>query len=234
MEKKCTNSDEIFEILLRDGLTKKLSEESETLVAESENHEFSEKFSKNIRKATRKIDSEKRRRTALKVTSRSLVTLACALGVAFCLLLTQPPVYAAVNQVFKQVFDGYDKYSFTETSEDVTFNTEIRPDYIPDGYKLRMVYYGDINVEVTYEDYDGQRLCFDYSLATDGTSFSTDNENSTVSEYLIDGIQYYCYQTFDEYGLNTVVWIDDGYIFSISAQIDIDVLVQIAESVGLG
>ncbi|MCC8196103.1 MAG: hypothetical protein LIO49_04760 [Ruminococcus sp.] len=50
MEKKCTNSDEIFEILLRDGLAKKLSEESETLIAESENHEFSERFSKNIRK----------------------------------------------------------------------------------------------------------------------------------------------------------------------------------------
>ncbi len=230
MEKKCTNSDEIFEILLRDGLTKKLSEESEILIAESENHEFSEKFSKNIRKATRKIDSEKRRRTALKVTSRSLVTAACTLGIAFCLLLTQPPVYAAVNQVFKQVFDGYDKYSFADSSEDMTFDAEIRPDYIPDGYKMRTVYYGEISVNVTYENSDGQRLYFDYSLATDGTSFSTDNENGTVFEYLINGIQYYCYQTLDEDRLNTIVWIDDGYIFSISAQIDIDVLVQIAES----
>lgn len=231
MEKNNTNSNEIFEILLRDSLSEKIEQESEELSKSAVEHNFETEFSKDVDRIARGINSEERKKIAYKVTFRSLTSIACALGIVFCLLLTQPTVYAAVADVVRQVFGEYDEYSFVEPDEEIAFNTEIRPQYIPEGFTLRMIYYGDVNISITYETIDGQQLYFDYGLATEGTAIFIDNENSIYSPFMKDGREYHYYETTNEYGYNVLMWAEKGYVYELSSQLEKDVLVKIAENI---
>ena len=231
MEKNNTNSNEIFEILLRDSLSEKIEQESEELSKSAVEHNFETEFSKDVDRIARGINSEERKKIAYKVTFRSLTSIACALGIVFCLLLTQPTVYAAVADVVRQVFGEYDEYSFAEPDEEIAFNTEVRPRYIPEDFTLRMVYYGDVNISITYETIDGQQLYFDYGLATEGTAIFIDNENSIHSSFAQNGVEYHYYETTHEYGYNGLIWSRNGYHFMLSSQLELEELVKIAENI---
>lgn len=231
MERNNTNSNEIFEILLRDSLSEKIEQESEELSKSTVEHNFETEFSKDVDRIARGINSEEKKRIAYKVTFRSLTFIACALGVVFCLLLTQPTVHAAVADVVRQVFGEYDEYSFAEPDEEIAFNTEIRPQYIPEGFTLRMIYYSDADMSITYDAIDGREICFDYGLATEGSAIFIDNENSIYLPFMKNGIEYHYYETTHEYGYNILLWVENGYVYELSSQLEKDVLVQIAENI---
>lgn len=231
MERNNTNSNEIFEILLRDSLSEKIGHESEELSKSAVEHAFETEFSKAVGRIAKGINSEERKRIAYKVTFRSLTSIACALGIVFCLLLTQPTVYAAVADVVRQVFGEYDEYSFTEPDEEIAFNAEIRPQYIPEGFTLRMVYYGEAYMSITYNAVDGREICFDYGLTSDGTGIFIDNENSIHSSFAQNGAEYHYYETTHEYGFNGLIWSRNGYHFMLSSQLELEELVKIAENI---
>ena len=230
MQRNSTNSNEIFEILLRDSLSEKLSNESKELGKATQKHDFKSRFLKGIKRIARRINAEKRRKIVFKVTFKSLLSVSCTLGVVFCVLLTQPTVYAAVSGVVRNVFSGYDKYSYHGDYEEKVFNTEIRPQYIPEGFELRMVYYSDVNMSITYDDADVREICLDYGLMGYGST-SVDNENSVYTLFVQNGTEYHYYETTHEYGYNVLMWVKDGYHFMLTSQLEKDVLVQIAENI---
>lgn len=189
----------------------------------------SEDFERNISKITRSIGRKETARNIARLMKNGAVMLAMVLSVTFCMLLTQPKVYAAVSDVIRTAISGgFDKYTFQSATEE--FDSTIRPSYVPDGYRLRLAEYADSIAFLTYEDYEEGTLDFKYGLA-ENTSFSIDNERHEYMEISKSGTTYYLYLAKENGDWNSVVWQNGGYAYCIDAHLSADELVKIAESV---
>ena len=131
----------------------------------------------------------------------------------------------------RNVLIGRDEYSFAEPDEGIAFDTEIRPQYIPEGFTLRMIYYSDADMSITYDAIDGREICFDYGLVTEGSAIFIDNENTIHSLFAQDGIEYHYYKATHEYGYNILLWVENSYHYMLSSQLELEELVKIAENV---
>ena len=189
----------------------------------------SESFEKNISKIARSVGRKEAARNVAKLMKNGAITLAAVLSITFCMLLTQPKVYAAVSDVIKTAISGgFDKYIFQGATE--KFDSTIRLSYVPDGYKLRLAEYADSIAFLTYENYDEVRINFTYGLA-ENTSFSIDNERHEYMETSKGGTNYNLYLAKENGDWSSVVWQKGDYAFCVDAHISADELVKIAESV---
>ena len=159
------------------------------------------------------------------------MTTAAIMGAVFGGLLTQPAVYAAVQNVIQTVFKNYDKYDFggDELTVD-NFNNNIRLGYFPEGYYLANGEYSRISVSLTYIDQNDNKIMFDYGIA-DGSSTIYDNEHNSYSKFIVNDIEYHYYESKDNDFYNTLVWYKDGYSFSVLAHLPKEELVKIAKNV---
>ncbi len=71
------------------------------------------------------------------------------------MILTQPTVYAAVKNVIRTVFDTHDKFAYQGSfnSNDMPFDNTLCPEYIPEEYDLRSIYFGyDIDARLPEDE----------------------------------------------------------------------------------
>lgn len=226
--------EKIFDLVLTEALKESLDrelQEIDEMVANSPPHEFSPQFEKRMKKLINSIGRKERIKKYTQMCIKVVVTAAAIMGVLFGGLLTQPTVYAAVENVIRTIFDRYDKYDYIGDELTVdNFNNNIRLGYVPDGYYLSSGDYFAANVILIYKDIDDNELSFDYSIA-DGTSSVYDNEHNSYIDFTINGNKYYYYESNDSDFPNTIVWYDKDYSFSISAHISKEELIKIAENV---
>jgi len=145
-------------------------------------------------------------------------------------LLTQPEVYAAVQNVFRSVFDKYDKYEYI--GEEVTFDNfddGIRLGYVPDGYCLSEGDYSPFDVTLFYKN-ETDKIIFEYGIANGLVSYY-DNEHNSYEAFNLNGIEYQYYKSNDVDFDNKLIWYEDGYVFGIYAHLSKDELVKIAENI---
>lgn len=189
----------------------------------------SDNFERNISKIMHSVGRKEAARNIAKLMKNGVLMIAVVLSVTFCMLLTQPKVYAAVSDVIRTAISGgFDKFTFQSATEE--FDSTIRPSYVPDGYKLRLAEYADSIAFLTYEDYEESTIDFKYGLA-ENTSFSIDNERHEYMEISKSGTTYYLYLAKENGDWSSVVWQKGGYAFCIDAHFDENELVKIAESV---
>ena len=228
------SNERIFELIISDALADLWDKELEEIYNDGsiEHHSFSKEFERNIHKVRRSIGRKERMKNAGRFSLKFFVTIATIMGIAFGGLLTQPTVFASVQNVFRNIFSGYDKYTYLEEQqEDFTFDQNKRLGYIPDGYELRMVFYSANNMYLTYESVDDDTMKFDYGVA-ENSSKIIDNERHNYYELNNDGVTYYFYEAIDpEADSNILLWYLDDYVFSINAQLDKDELVKVAENI---
>ena len=226
--------EKIFDLVLKEALQESLDkelQEIDEMVASSPPHEFSPQFEKRMRKLINSIGRKDRIKKYKRIAVRTIVSIAAAFGLVFGVLLTQPEVSAAVQNVIRTVFDRYDKYDYIGDELTIdNFNDNIRFGYVPDDYYLSSGDYLAANVALIYKDIYDNEIMFDYGIA-DGTSSIYDNEHNSYSEFTINGIEYRYYESNDSDFPNTIVWYNKGYSFSISAHIPKEELVKIAENV---
>lgn len=198
----------------------------------AEEYQFSDEFERNIRKIRNSIGRKERMKNAGRFSLKFFVTIATIMGIAFGGLLTQPTVFASVQNVFRSIFSDHDNYTFSgELPEGSEFDRNKRLGYIPDGYELRMVFYAKEDIFTTYETDDGKNIEFDYGLATN-SSISVDNERSTYYELNYGNITYHYYEALDqEADYNTLIWYSDGYRFSIVGLLSKDEIIKVAENI---
>ena len=197
-----------------------------------EEYQFSDEFERNIRKIRNSIGRKERMKNAGRFSLKFFVTIAAIMGIAFGGLLTQPTVFASVQNVFRNIFSDHDEYTFSgEQQEGFIFDQNKRLGYIPDGYELRMVFYAKEDIFTTYETDDGKNIEFDYGLASN-SSISVDNERNTYYELNYNNVTYHYYEALDqEADYNTLIWYSDGYAFCINAQLSKDELIKTAENI---
>lgn len=225
--------EKIFDLVLADALMNSLDIEIQKLDDDNEydDHIFSTEFDRKNRKIANSLGRKDRIRKNAQICVKAVVTAAAIMGVIFGGLLTQPPVYAAVQNVIRTIFDKFDKYDYI--GEELTignFNNNIRLGYVPDGYYLSSGDYSHAFVSLTYADEYENEIMFDYGIAN-GTSSIYDNEHNSYSTFTINSTEYYYYESYDKDFFNTLVWTKNGYAFSIFAHLPKDELVKIAENV---
>lgn len=230
--KKSLNSD-IFEAMMKRALIERYTDEVDSLKAESEDKPVSESFDKKARRIIRKVGRKEQFKNAGKFTLKFLTIILMVLGVSFGVLLTQPKVYAAVWDVVRTVFEDHDSYSSNASNSNMdgkTFNNNIVPSYIPEGYKLRQAFYGDYNVDLIYNNADDMDIQYGYGTK-DGTEISINNERVNFSERMIEGVTYYVYEATIDNDYSDVIWCNFNYVFMLRSQLSADEIVKIAESV---
>jgi len=230
--KKALNND-MFEAMMKCALIERYTGEVDRLKAESANEPFSEYLDKKVRRIIRKVGRKEHLINVGKLAAKSLAIILMILGVTFGIMLTQPKVYAAVWDVVRTVFEDHDSYSSNIGSSNMdgkTFDNNIVPSYIPEGYKLRQAFYGDYNVDLIYENADDMDIQYGYSTK-DGTEISINNERINFSERTIEGVTYYVYEATVDNDYSDVIWCNSNYVFMLRSQLSADEIVKIAESV---
>ena len=231
MENQMSINDEIFDLLLKEALIEKYNRDVRTAMENARPHDFSPELEKRIRKISRSIGRKERIQSICKVLIKVLLIAAAVMGIAFGGLLTQPKVYAAVQEVFKTVFSTHDNYTYQGNGEDISFDNNLRFGYIPDGYELRSGFYSTSNVSLTYESPDGKYIYFDYGLA-ENSLVIIDNEDNKYIELKNNEIDYYFYESQNlENDLSVLLWYSNGYFYSINAQLLCDEIMKIAENI---
>lgn len=234
MDYKKALNNEIFELMMKRALIERYTEEVNVLRKEDEDISFSAAFEKKISGFARLAGRNERIKGLVKISTKAAVTAAAIMGIIFGGLLTQPKIYADVLEIIRRTFPTHDSYEYPTVNsvENPDFDKNVIPQYIPDGYTLRYIYYADYGVDMMFDDIDEHELRFDYGLAQ-GSKILIDNERHEFSEFNLNGITYYFYQAFDEQKeYNTIIWYSGRYSFSIDALLPKDEIVKIAESVG--
>ncbi len=227
-----TYKNKLFDFVLTEALKEYMEtelKEVDALVIE-EPHEFSPQFEKKVRKLINSIGAKDRIKNCKHIAARIAVSLAIMFSLLFGSLLTQPEVYAAVQNVFRSVFDKYDKYEYI--GEEVTsenFDNSIRLGYIPDGYRLSEGFYSSMGVTLFYKNKTDQ-IIFEYGIA-DFSTTSYDNEHNSYSSFYFNDVEYHYYESNDKDFNNKLIWYKDGYAFGIYAHLSKDELVKIAENI---
>ncbi len=232
MNQRYKNNERIFDAVLSEALLEYVENELNELEESPCEHTFSPGFDKKIAKLAKGISGRERAKAVLKGTLRAATSVACVLGVLFMIFLTQPKVYAAVNNVVKIPLDDTDMISFNSDGNIVEFNPYVKLGYIPEDYRLyRITYgYGDTMAWLIYKNENEDVFRFDYFIADEGYCYK-DNENHIYKTFTENNQTYYFYEAIKENSYSSLIWYNNGYAFCIDAQFPQDELVKIAESV---
>lgn len=224
----------IFDIVLIEALKEYMDMEFKRIdeIVLDEPHEPSPQFERNIKRITNSVGRKDRIKKFMRGCTKTVMSLAAVFGIFFGALLTQPSVFAAVQNVFRSVFDKYDKYEFAD-NEDLkveNFDDKIRLGYVPDGYYLSEGFYSPAYVSLTYTDEKDNKIELNYGIA-DSLSISYDNEHNTYYGFDRNGISYHYYESNDSDFYSTLTWYENGYSFSILAHLPKDELIKMAENI---
>lgn len=222
----------LFDFVMTEALKEYMEielKEVDEIVAKEPPHEFSPEFEKKMRKLINSVGRKDRIKQFKHVTVKAAVSVAVMVSLIFGGLLTQPEVFAAVQNVFRSVFDKYDKYEYVDDELTVeNFDNSFRLGYVPNGYSLSDGKYSPISVTLIYSN-ENSNIEFQYRIA-DGLVSNYDNEHNSYVSFYSNGIEYHYYESNDSDFYDTLLWYADGYVFSIFAHLPKDELVKIAEN----
>ncbi|MDE6746391.1 MAG: DUF4367 domain-containing protein [Oscillospiraceae bacterium] len=223
----------VFDLVLTEALKEYMDielQEVDELVAKEPPHEFSLEFEKKMRKTINSVGRKDRIKKYARGCVKMVLSLAAVFGIFFGVLLTQPSVFAAVQNVFRSVFDTHDRYEFV--SDELTienFDNSFRLGYVPDGYYLSEGYYSPVAVTLVYTNKLNE-ITFEYRIA-EGSVSSYDNEHNSYMSFYSNGIEYHYYESNDSDFDDKVIWYESGYEFGIYAHLSKDELIKIAENI---
>lgn len=148
-------------------------------------------------------------------------------------VLANPDIRERIGKYFEQLFDDHTDVSLDapEQPKKKEF-VKVKPTYIPEGCKLvKEIYESTINkYDILYTDKNGFTLHYmqtPISLFEDNT-FSITSNGTPAQEIDIGGFP--AYLITDEYGIHSLIYVTDNYIFYTSGNINSDELIKIIKS----
>ena len=208
------------------ALAEVLIPEYEASIPQMEEHIFSRKFERKMKKLI-----NRRRKPYYKLINRTWKRAVCTVT-ALTLSMTIVMQVEAVRSLFKDFFAYiYEKFSVLqsvdstnapETIENVYVITYDLSDYVIDYEKNNGEFFN-----VTYRNND---VLIDYFQYTKINYDSLWNTEDTSMEKIIIG-DFEAVYFNDNHNFETIVWDNGEYIFSIGSNIGKDILIDIAKSV---
>lgn len=208
------------------ALAEALISEYELSTPQMEEHIFSKKFEKKMKKLI-----GRRQKPYYSLINRAWKRVAC---VVIAIIMSTAIVMQAeaVRNLFKDFFVYvYDKFSIVKSVEEKN-----SPETIKDIYAIT---YELNDYEIIYENYDDYRRNITYrneDLVIDYFQYvkfaydvNLNTENANIKTLSINGKEAIYYK--DNHGYNNLIWDNGDYIISISSNIGENLLIEIAETV---
>ena len=190
-------------------------------------HSFSRRFEKKMRHLCHRVKYAS--------TYSVMKRIACAIiAIVLCgsiLMMLNTDVRAAVVGWIKETYNSFVRYSFASNVEpDAPLTYEITE--LPKGYTLLSKQETDAGNIAIYHNSDGQIMQFGCYSAESGMLFVGGSEYDH-SQVRVSGRNADLYIAKDSAHSNTVVWgnANESMLFQLTAFLEKDVLLQVAESV---
>ncbi len=198
--------------------------------------EFEDQFSPGFDRRIEVLKETERKKASSRQISRRVIAAAVAVFLVISMLLCfNPDVRAAVASWFKEVFDTYTNYWFTEESVDSLPNFVITR--IPNGYDLIFEETTENTKTLIYQK--GEDLNDGFVLLCgkliDGPPLQIGSfaDNYSTQEVLVNGLPGDLYISMLPEESHGLIWIDEvnGVYFYISSCLNSEIILGIAESV---
>lgn len=227
MNKNANNA--IFDIMLAEALKERCISEISGSDSELPEHEFSAQFGKKIKRISRTVDRGRDMKRAGRIIRKTVLSAAAAMGIVFCLLLTQPTVFASVEKIITNSLSFYDIFMYKGDTDADSFDNSKTFGYIPKGYAIRTVIYNSKSVYQVYENGSDAQIRFKYGSA-ENSVITQEKYGRTAETFAKNGITYHYYGSH-QYGKNTLLWYAEDCYYQLDAELEKDELVKIAENI---
>lgn len=198
-------------------------------------HIFTPEFERNMAPlCSRSRRMETRRRWGRRVAA---AVLALVVG-TFAWLAVDSEARAAFIQWIREVYEDRVIYRFANQSQADQELPDYRPSWLPEGYEEREVFQNDYAQMIVYTDIERETdgLIFDYSFYSGGmnqTILASESEYE-YEKLQVNGCPAQFYRSLIGEG-NNLVWVDEEQklIFNLEGNLDLTVMLHIAESIKL-
>lgn len=194
-------------------------------------HEFSTRFERKMKRAIYRAEHPIQYRVMQRVASIVLV-----LFIGFMSILAiSPTVRAAVFGWIREQYESFITYYFEDGTSPGDGPTEYYISGLTDDYAEVSAFYDEEfgNFSGIYADPNGNMLFFSYATIPENANFFIEETGYSVDQILISGNPADLYIAEDNSKSNCIIWCDEqnNVIFYISALIDENTLISLAESV---
>lgn len=163
----------------------------------------------------------------------AIILLVCILAFGWIMAIN-PTARATVVRWVVEWYENTINYSYSGEQD-----TDVLPDYeiveLPDGYVEKKRNIAPVLAAVTYENLKGDAIYFDYVYMYQGaqTNFVLSEDN--VFDTLVNGMEGKFLKSQTSEKMNRLTWIDTeaNIQFTLSACMEYDALLRMAESVSL-
>lgn len=181
---------------------------------------FSKKFNKNMAALCDKMRGDKLHRLTRR-TARVVLIAAILLSMT----VTAFAIPASREYIIKK-FTDHSTYEVIG-GERVDIDENIKPHYIPEGFKLVNHFYSRESVTWGYEKNESTFFNVDITLINTQTEFDTERYDTEVLE--INGIKYIYYKSVEEN--NGLIWNDGVYIYGVYGTVSKEEIIKIAQNI---
>ena len=195
------------------------------------NYEFTPRFEKKMKRLIYRTNHPVTYRALQRVASFAIVIF-----IGFMMIFAiSPTVRAAVLGWIREQYESFITYYFEDgTSPSDGPTTYYISDFSADYIELSATYDEETGVFVgIYSDPNGNTLYFTYSTIPQNADFFVKKENYEIKQVSVSGNLADFYLSVDGTESNGIIWCDDNakVVFFISAMLDEDELLTLAESV---
>lgn len=190
----------------------------DSLPVVEEEHSFSEKHQKAMRKLFDKMRGDKYHKFTRK-TTRFLIAAAIILSLAVTVLAVTPGREYLIRKL-----NDYSVYTVLDNSgrKDVS---EFSVGYIPEGYTKTGEFRSDMLYDEKYNNGDSWFVASKFKL---GTNINFDTEEYECREINVDGIQYVMFSSSS--GTNGVIWTNEEFEFIVFGNLNENEILEIGKS----
>lgn len=223
-------NDILYDAILDVSVTKAFEDEMDSLPPIDELNKRFQPSPELVAQIKKLIEKDKREKRQARFTKKARKAAACIAVVFALAAVTLFSVEASRNYILNAVLDwqkGSTGIRFEETPSG-TENGLYRPTYLPEGFREVLLQKGGITI-ITYENGEGKKIRLYQEQADSGTTF-VDNDHTEYTEATVNGKTAYLFKAVSEDTANTLIWEDNGIVFTLSSVIDSKELIKIAES----
>ena len=194
---------------------------------ELENITFSEAFEKKMQKLIRA--QKKSYFYLINTVGKRVAIIILAIVISFT--ATTFGVKAIRESVIEFITETFEKFTKITVQNDEP-NTQVvfvktAPQYIPEGYVLEKETESDAFYRIRYRNLDNISISYIQKINF-GTIYNTDTEDV---EYEKININYFEGIKYVKNEINTVVFANESYLYTVSGRISFDELIKMAESI---
>ena len=190
---------------------------------------FSPEFERKMEKLLRRVEHPIRKRIMKAVACLLLVFL---VGGGSVLTFSVEARATFVGWV-REVYEMYFSYHYTGEDKLAPQDIIYCPTWLPSGYEIVSENDTEFPIYIFYENALGDLITFSCFTNVESMEIQIDRDQIEVQSVLVGDIMASLYVEQDKDDANILIWPDDekGVIFSITAALDSEDLIKIAESV---